>query len=408
MFRNISIVMIPLLMLMVFSGCFFGTGIEKTVTPTIRAIGIPSDINIGSITLTVTDSAGAVIVEETYTSLPTGITVSIPEGNNITFELTINMDPLFSGTITSYKGTATTNIASETATVDIIMGIERTKIVVPDYYNKRILQFDDITGSISASLDPTLNPGFSTWLGSKTFNPYDIALDNEGRIYIANYDASTDSGIVRVDDILGTNPFFIPTNGNTKTISIDSENNIIYYNDYATIKSCDMNGNLINDNIYSGEVLDTFTFSDGFLYFIDLGYINKYNVSTDTIVISKEITQFATPWDVMVKDDKVYVANNGGTDGWKIIQLNNDLTSPVGYGLNKDPGYNVADTAQGHFYDPRRFVAILNKKITIIDETSSDGSLDKLVSIDDITGTNWQTLPESGDGQSLFTFYTLC
>jgi hypothetical protein len=112
------------------------------------------------------------------------------------------------------------------------------------------------------------------------------------------------------------------------------------------------------------------------------------------------------PWDVLFKSPYVYVANENGASNYKIIRLNKDLTSPVGYGQDAgDTG--TPDTTPGQFYGPRRFVAILNRKITIIDDHNNQ-NLDKLVSMDDITGAGWGTLPASGDGQSLFSFYYLC
>ena len=43
------------------------------------------------------------------------------------------------------------------------------------------------------------------------------------------------------------------------------------------------------------------------------------------------------------------------------------------------------------FYGPTRFVAILNRKITLIDEDDSFATYSKLVSINDMNGTGWET-----------------
>jgi hypothetical protein len=100
----------------------------------------------------------------------------------------------------------------------------------------------------------------------------------------------------------------------------------------------------------------------------------------------------------------VYIANNNGGAGNAILQLNHNLQFVKAYGDEID-GTN---TNPGQFYGPHRFVAIVNKRITVIDDDYFGSNNDKVVSIEDITGSNWMTLPTSGDGQSLFTFYNLC
>jgi len=54
----------------ILSGCFFGTPVEKTVTPTIRAIGVPDSADVVSVSLLVTDSEGVVVSDTTYSTLP--------------------------------------------------------------------------------------------------------------------------------------------------------------------------------------------------------------------------------------------------------------------------------------------------------------------------------------------------
>ena len=78
-----------------------------------------------------------------------------------------------------------------------------------------------------------------------------------------------------------------------------------------------------------------------------------------------------------------------------------DLNVLKSYGTNF--AGNVSDTTKDHFYNPSRFVAGMNKKITIMDDESG---YDKLVSIDDISGNNWETIPKGADdGQNLFSFF---
>ena len=60
--------------------------------------------------------------------------------------------------------------------------------------------------------------------------------------------------------------------------------------------------------------------------------------------------------------------------------------------------------ASQKFLGPERFVAILNKPITVIDEDSSVGG-DKLVSFNDMSGAGWKTYGSAGIGQDQFNFF---
>lgn len=404
--KKVLLALTIITLIFIFGTCSFTGDSTVTISPVIRGVTLPSASNISSVELTVSGPGMNTIVVA-YDSLPSSIDLSIPSGSNRKFELEVFVNiPIIAAT--SYKGTATADLSQDSVTIYLTMGVGSTKIVVPDSewnngLTPRILQFNDISGAGTLSLNfATLGPlltaaGYTL----STFAPYDIDFDSEGRIYIANYDGSTDSGIIRVENILGAIPFFISTSGNTKTISIDRENNIIYYNDYSTIKSCDLNGDPINSNIYTGEVLDTFTYSDGFLYIIESGYINKYNINTDAFVNSKEITQFANPWDILVKENNLYVANFAGAAGYQILEISTSNLSLTGHFGNLT---GIQDTSKGEFYSPRRFVSQMNRELFIIDDDESN-DFDKIIQMDNINGDNWKTLPASGDGQNLFKFF---
>ena len=210
-------------LIFIYSTCSFPGNSNVTVSPVIRAIGLPSASNITSVELTVS-GPGMNTISIVYDSLPSSIELSIPSGSDRTFELEVFVDiPIIAAT--SYKGTATADLSQDSTTIYLTMGVGSTKIVVPDpeWFNgevtePRITQFDDISGGNALSLDlaALLLQGLT---GVSTFNPYDIDFDSEGRIYIANYDSSTSSGIIRIDNILGTNPFFIATGSDTTAIS---------------------------------------------------------------------------------------------------------------------------------------------------------------------------------------------
>ena len=62
------------------------------------------------------------------------------------------------------------------------------------------------------------------------------------------------------------------------------------------------------------------------------------------------------PWHVLVKPPYIYATSYNGPAGYKLLQFNTNLDLIKGYG-----SYGTT-TAQGKFYGPRRFLAILNRK----------------------------------------------
>jgi hypothetical protein len=324
--------------------------------------------------------------------------------------------------------TTETLVPGGTSTVVLDMDLDSTKLVLPDPTNPtagRIIQFDDISDITSQELKGSgiSNIGFFDF----DFKPWDLDFDDQGRIYIANNYGGSGMGrnaVIRVDDISGSGGIIFNEpeyDYGIWAVTVDRKNKYVYYApsgaltppyriyrsdlDGAGEVSIDLNSGVDTVQTILGMAID----ENGKLYIAGdnaAGQDRIFRVNPTPPTGNVEVTyqtNLTDPWDILVKDNQLYVANRAGADNFKIIRLNPDFSGPVGYGL--DTG--VADTGQGKFYGPRRFVAILNKKISIIDDREIN-FLDKVVSMDDITGANWQTLPISGDGQSLFTFFYNC
>ncbi len=107
-------------------------------------------------------------------------------------------------------------------------------------------------------------------------------------------------------------------------------------------------------------------------------------------------------------DNFLYIANRNGADGFKIMKLDTNLNYISSFG-NQSPS---TDSITGNFYGPKRFLAILNKKLTILDEGSTNESSgfqgDRLITITDITGSGWETYGQAGAGIGQFEFYWAC
>lgn len=397
-------------------GCNMTATSTKMATPEIHIRGLPSSNIVESVTLKVS-GPDMDTLEVNYSNVPSIINLAVPKGDNVTFELTIGLSASFTAlpttTYTSLKGKATTDITSDSAVVTLYMGIGSTKLLAPDYSNNRILQFDNILDTTSESLD-TDTQGFSTWLTTNNlaFGANDVEIDNQGRIYISDNGNGNTKGIIRVDNILGTNPILFATghSNGINTMTIDRKNNIIYYTEGNKIHSSNLDG--------SNEVLLPETHTDNgalgitvdgeYLYYIavlGISSILKYSLEQKKVVKGTFVSPYlANPWDVLVKGDKLYITNFDGTNENQILELSTlDLSLTNNYGIYVG-GTSSANTGKGNFYGPRIFIGCINEEITIIDESGSH-PLDKIIQMDDMNGTNWKTLPNSGNGQNLFNFF---
>ena len=415
--KKVVIIFSLFLLLIVLNNCSLNNN-SDTSTITISLISnsnksfakAPSISDIDSFTLTVTGS-GMSTITETYPAATTEIKLDVPSGNNREFNLTVNMNPDSSSAVLSWLGTETTNLTGgATAELTLDMEINETKLIMPDVFMTpyEIIMMNNINGDYTKTLDGSnANIGWGT-----NFRPYDFDVDSAGRIYIANYAfAAGFRRVVRIDDFNGTNMFpYADQAAGILALTVDRNNNFLYYCTSSTMRRVNLDGtgdiSLAIGNITTirGISVD----EDGFLYIAGLflgsglSTIFKYNPTTQTVTDTFIDTPLNSPWDTMVKDNYVYVANTAGATDARIIRFDLNLDNPVGYGF--DTG-SIQNTSEGAFYGPRRFVAILNRKISIIDDHEWN-MLDKLVSMDDINGTNWETFPTGADtGQTYFNFY---
>ncbi len=324
--------------------------------------------------------------------LPT-LTLFVPSGSSRKFTVLANTPSATLG------GSAERDLEPvENVSISITMGLFATKLVIPDFFSNRILQIDDIEDS--------------TFISNSVNQPYDIDFDSRGRIYVAK---TNPPGVERIDDINDTNFIQIVGDFSIESLAIDRTNNILYYASSSELYSSNLDGsNPTNLSMNSDDIQSILGMSvdgNGILYIagteVSGGFdrIFRYNPQnapgSRVTVVYDNTTILSTPWDTQVKPPYVYVTNLYGADGERVLQLNMDLLLVDSYGNEA----TTVNTSQGMFYGPRKFLKVLNEKIIIIDDRASD-SFDKLVSMDDIDGNGWATLPTSGDGQSLFLFYS--
>lgn len=414
MFKNICILVSLAAGIMILFGCPFGTPNENMVTPEIRAIGLPSPDVVESVTLTVS-GPNMETVEVIYATLPGIINISIPEGNDITFELMVNMESGYIGAATSFKGTATADVASDNAVITLNMEVSSTKLVVPDAYNYRIVQIDDMTGAGWAT---------RTWsdlgFGSNIdFMPYDIDIDQYGNIYIANnvYSVSI-GGIYVIDSIAFTSGIpLVPTyyaaldgNAPIEAVTVDKNTNRVYGIAWNGVYYWDAPGIHTNFFIPGTETVTGLAVdNDGNVYISGSrtvgqdSWIGKYSstgafLTEYTVVSTNEAFS-----DITILNNELYATKSGGVS--QIEKFDLDLNLLDSYGTSGATG------TEGEFVGPYNFVAVMNKKLTIVDGTDYAA---QLISVDDINGTNWRTFGSWDDtgipgyGTNLFKFFSSC
>jgi len=400
-----------LLLVITFSGCIFFAGSDTGIAvPNITVKGAPSDITTLSLRIT---GPGMSPVESYYSSVPSSITIEVPAGKDREFELIAHVGPSSPSAAVSFKGTATVDLAAgETTEIVLTMDLNETKLVIPDSKNNRIVQIDDMIGGGWKEIINT-DIGYTPNLA-----PFDIDFDSQGRIYIAIFTfSSTDNFIIRIDDFdaVTYTPIIMGKASPCIALAVDRQNGYVYYSvDLGTdqLYRCDLDGT--NDTLLTTTGITTIqglaVDDNGILYIAGndgLDRIFQYNPVTESITATYS-TNINTAGDVLVKEPYLYIANLNGTSGYKIIQLDTDLGFIAAYGNQSA----AVDDIPGNFYGPKRFLAILSKKIAILDEASTNEPAsfrgDRLVSIGDIAGTGWKTYGQTGGGTGQFEFYWAC
>jgi hypothetical protein len=343
------------------------------------------------------------------------IILEVPAGTDRTISLDVYMDPASPSAFLTYTGSAVTDlVAGEMAQVNIAMHIYETKIVIPDRYGSILAQISDISGSnwVTLTADDISNTDIPNFTGND-LRPYDVDFDFQGRIYIANYVGfgSTDleNVIIRVDDITGSNALKFPdgeSDSGVATLSVDKVNEqIYYYFSNNVLKRADLDGNNSLTFTIATDIQlirGMYIAEDGYLYIAGQDHLGtpstmKYDTSSETVVDSYTVN-LDTPWDVLVKDSYVYVADyDSGATNNKIIRLTLDLEY-------------VDELTQPtvSFNGPHRFLAISPRKFFVMDENENVSLSERIAAFDNIEGDNWETFDPSMIGESRFYFFSGC
>jgi hypothetical protein len=355
------------------------------------------------------------LIEKNFTPIE-AISLSVPAGNLRWFEVTAYVAPGDPSAAASFRGTAVANLpAGETVNVPVVMSLNETRLVVPDYTGQKIVMMDTGTGQILASKNAS-----DIFGNALTLSPHDIDFDSQGRIYFSNYILGSDGGVFRMDNINSTwnalstgSCVQLVQNAQARSISIDKKRNVLYYTYYSTsntygISSLDLisgaSGVIIPAQTYS---LNTVCVDEnsGYIYYtlvLNFGagpvyYIIGRDPATSTD-LPNSYPSTATIFDLNVNGGYLYASLSSTA---QVARLPLDLiitTPPV---LTGQPG------TTNNFLGPERLLPISKRRLYVIDELGNDGdnSNERIISFTDINGSGWTTYPND---QNIFVFYNAC
>ena len=371
---------------------------------------------ITSVTLTISGPDMDTITK-TYTpedlESPNGdwtIDIQLSPGTDRLFEVsaTLSSDLASNPTaILEYYGKAKQNITEEAATITIHMGISKMRIVTA---NPNVPATEP-SGFPSIVSTDDLGPNWTNWTrikemsswgdatGGASFVPWDIDIEEDGSLIIANNGGSGGAILWRMSSIspvVYAPILTLPSASGLVAVAVDRENKLIYFaDDSANIYSCDYSGQI--QKTYNQA---TFNFSNitglavddsGILYISNGANVTKFDpTGTGSVSATKTITgsSSAKLEDVMFKSidgtGYIYVTDSANK---QIVKLKVSDLSIVGSYTNAS------------FYGPRRFVATLNSGIYFTDEYySTSTESDQLIYMDDIDGTNLKKSGAHGFG----------
>ena len=415
-----------LFLVLLVTGCFLSAPTGALVTPTIRAIGLPDASIVNSVTLTVR-GPGMDPVEVSYSSLPSTINIAVPEGNDRVFELSVGLNRTFTENpaipYTSYKGTAMADVTSDSAVVKLTMGIGSTKIIVPDTYNNRLVQIDDMNGTGWTELKGSDIASFGNI--DSNFVPSDVDYDEYGNIYVANdVSSALYGGIWRFTSILDTTPVRVLSSGvnGMKAVAVDRKNDRIYglyynsqsaqddvyYNDYTgSLGSLGAGVQFPYSSSFFANVYSITADEGGNIYLGGSGgnsdtVIEKYTMAGGTSQKTYSSGQPGSVMGMIILDGTLYASIVYGTSDDRVEAFDADTLLHVpgtfSFGSYKE---SPLPSEIGKFVGPHKFLATLNDNLTIMDYNVT---VSRLVSFDDISGSGWITFGSSGIGDNQFMF----
>lgn len=314
------------------------------------------------------------------------MSLNVPSGSLRQFDVTAYVAPGDPSAATSFRGTTVANLpAGDTVTVPVSMTLNETKLVIPDMQNLRIVIMDDITGT---GWLPRTQADFGF---INSFGIYDIDFDARGRIFFTNsYNATmNEGGVWMMENINDLTPQHIFI-GQAYAIAVDRVRNLVYFSAGSTQSEIWVWDGTTSTQLSSGTYFQINGIdveqSTGLLYLAcnisGFYYIAKYRPGTGEIATYPDSGGLSEQvWDVVMKGGLVYatVINGSVPANNRVICLSSDLNESSLLELRRD--------ASSNFIGPKRFVAPLNRRFYVTDDSYSTN--DAVVSFSNIFDTLW-------------------
>jgi len=337
-------------------------------------------------------------IEETFP--PSGtVSMNVPAGSLRTFEVTALVSPYNSDlpptwtAAESFRGVTRANLPSgSTVSVPVLMKLETTKIIVPDYYQNRIAFLTDMSDSPNSL---TAADYSGDWVSIT--QPRDVDFDARGRIYfVYQY------GLSRCDDLGGSGGVSLYYYTTIVAAAVDRTRDLVYFTDGSTVFRRNLDGSLpgsLPDTVNTGgyltgilgldvapdgdvlvSALDLYTYNNGF-FRLDGSESNGgiKGSFTDTQFISGMVP------DIMVQGISVFVLNPYPPNQPYSMNLMQFVAGPGGsFSLVSDGPL----PSNGSFANAGHFSSIRNDGLIIMDKIF--GTPDsKIIFMRDVRGNGW-------------------
>jgi streptogramin lyase len=292
-----------------------------------------------------------------------------------------------------------------------------SKIYVADFGDSRVIRSDDMCGTNWTAFAGTTNDAGM----SPLYRAQGITVDGAGKIYIAD---TFNNRIVRMDDMAGTNWIAFGASGAgvnqfsaPRSVYVDGGGHIFVTDsgNWRVVRIDDMTGS--NWATFGGQGTGTGQFTLPWGLFVD-GQGKIYVTDTDRsanhaaarLVRFDDLAgtnwttfgapgsgtnQLQGPWGVFVDGaGRIYIADNNNS---RIVRID-DMS-----GTNFT-AYGTLGQSTGQFLAPTGVSVDGMGRIYILDQGSTGlANANRVVRIDDMTGTNWTTLGTLGPGVKEFT-----
>ena len=396
-----------------------------SVSPQVELKGLKSvSDEISSLQLSVKGTG--IDFEENYPPGTEKIALTLPEAKNVRFEVKAPVTKSLEETIYSYGNEVSADLeAGKKSEIELFLAPYDTKLLVPDntggeFGNGALFQLTglDLPEDVGGSPGSTLG---DDWIEVPTITePYDTALDSQGRIWFS----SSSDNLTMFKDVSVLEPtvattypsaglvFHYPTD---TLYSLNSSNN-----ELAAFSIPENPNNLSSPNTITLIDEQEITFvnpfgiavdEDGFIYFAGDNYSENtaiFKLDPDRSAGNRVVATFSgaplvfsSNTDFLIKNGQLYVTNHSGSDGNLILKFNKDLSLVDSFGVSH--AGSIDDV--GEFAGPRRFIGTANRSIYLIDDSTGTDGDNNIIKFNDTDGSGWDVYTPQDDSIDVFSFF---